>query len=86
MLHAAHRHFMAAHPASWLVNIGGLQKLQSTRNSPGSPHAARVLLPIHQAWMHTEIALRSNFTVQLGGTSAPALALLLCIRNGAMYM
>lgn len=36
--------------------------------------------------MHTEIALRSNFTVQLGGTSAPALALLLCIRNGAMYM
>lgn len=36
--------------------------------------------------MQTEIALRSNFSVQLESSSVPKLAVLLCIRNGALYM
>lgn len=36
--------------------------------------------------MHTEIALRSSTTLQLGHVRAPTLALLMCIRNGAVYM
>lgn len=36
--------------------------------------------------MHTQIALHSSTAVAVGHMRPPGLAVLLCIRNGAIYM